>query len=412
MKDTTSSTADELQQAAEDDVGGIERPEREDDAYQARDKALKLPPIRMLVSSSEASAIIGKAGSNIEGIKQEFQVRVTITKPKIQKPFNFSAASSQTAPAAASVISMERVALVQGSDQPSCVQACVRIAFDAFHGNPLSLDSGGSTASHASLYAMPVLRLLVPISAIGGIIGKGGDRIRNIMAESGAKVVISSNTMPSSTERVVEILAPSPLEMTACLDQVITIFASTPQASSNVYFDPKNSSPIPGSHFSYTSSLNKPSSTHSSPASSYASGTKTGRATPSSLPSTPSKSPSRRTQSASPRAPSTLLVISARSAGGLIGKSGVKISEIRQMTGSRIHVRPLIQGSLTREVVVSGPNEESVNNAVGFIKSVCEEEEARLDQLASEEALDADGAGVEGVDEKEERIALPDRLEA
>ncbi|KAJ3358240.1 Poly(rC)-binding protein 4 [Kappamyces sp. JEL0680] len=399
MKDTTSSTADELQQAAEDDVGGIERPEREDDAYQeqpaARDKALKLPPIRMLVSSSEASAIIGKAGSNIEGIKQEFQVRVTITKPKIQKPFNFSAASSQTAPAAASVISMERVALVQGSDQPSCVQACVRIAFDAFHGNPLSLDSGGSTASHASLYAMPVLRLLVPISAIGGIIGKGGDRIRNIMAESGAKVVISSNTMPSSTERVVEILAPSPLEMTACLDQVITIFASTPQASSNVYFDPKNSSPIPGSHFSYTSSLNKPSSTHSSPASSYASGTKTGRATPSSLPSTPSKSPSRRTQSTSPRAPSTLL-----------------ISEIRQMTGSRIHVRPLIQGSLTREVVVSGPNEESVNNAVGFIKSVCEEEEARLDQLASEEALDADGADVEGADEKEERIALPDRLEA
>jgi polyribonucleotide nucleotidyltransferase len=47
------------------------------------------------------------------------------------------------------------------------------------------------------------LRLLVHKSAVGAIIGKAGQTIKDIQAETGARVQVSNETLPSSSEKTV-----------------------------------------------------------------------------------------------------------------------------------------------------------------------------------------------------------------
>jgi heterogeneous nuclear rnp K-like protein 2 len=50
-----------------------------------------------------------------------------------------------------------------------------------------------------------VCKLLVAHQLAGSIIGKQGSRIKSIQGQSGAKIVISKELLPQSTERVVEV---------------------------------------------------------------------------------------------------------------------------------------------------------------------------------------------------------------
>jgi heterogeneous nuclear rnp K-like protein len=49
------------------------------------------------------------------------------------------------------------------------------------------------------------IRLLVAHQIMGSIIGKGGSKIKEIQEESGAKLVISKDMLPQSTERVIDV---------------------------------------------------------------------------------------------------------------------------------------------------------------------------------------------------------------
>jgi heterogeneous nuclear rnp K-like protein 2 len=49
------------------------------------------------------------------------------------------------------------------------------------------------------------IKLLVAHQLMGSIIGKSGSKIKEIQEESGAKLVISKEMLPQSTERVIEV---------------------------------------------------------------------------------------------------------------------------------------------------------------------------------------------------------------
>ena len=49
------------------------------------------------------------------------------------------------------------------------------------------------------------IRLLVAHQLVGSVIGKSGAKIREIQEESSAKIVVSKDMLPQSTERVIEI---------------------------------------------------------------------------------------------------------------------------------------------------------------------------------------------------------------
>ena len=49
------------------------------------------------------------------------------------------------------------------------------------------------------------LRFLIHQSAVGGIIGKGGEKIKEIRNTSGANVKVFQNPAPQSTDRCVQV---------------------------------------------------------------------------------------------------------------------------------------------------------------------------------------------------------------
>ena len=50
-----------------------------------------------------------------------------------------------------------------------------------------------------------VVRLIVPASQCGSLIGKGGSKIKEIRESSGAAMQVSADMLPHSTERIVHI---------------------------------------------------------------------------------------------------------------------------------------------------------------------------------------------------------------
>ena len=53
------------------------------------------------------------------------------------------------------------------------------------------------------------LRLLMPNVLVGCIIGKSGERIKQIQADSDAKLIVSKDPLPNSSDRLIDIIANS-----------------------------------------------------------------------------------------------------------------------------------------------------------------------------------------------------------
>ena len=68
------------------------------------------------------------------------------------------------------------------------------------------------------------LRLIVPASQCGSLIGKGGSKIKEIREVTGASVQVASEMLPNSTERAVTISGNSEA-ITQCIYNICNIMA-------------------------------------------------------------------------------------------------------------------------------------------------------------------------------------------
>jgi polyribonucleotide nucleotidyltransferase len=66
------------------------------------------------------------------------------------------------------------------------------------------------------------LRLIVPASQCGSLIGKGGSKIREIREVTGASIQVASEMLPNSTERAVTISGMSDA-ITKCIYHICMI---------------------------------------------------------------------------------------------------------------------------------------------------------------------------------------------
>jgi len=121
--------------------------------------------LKILVSNGDAGAIIGKGGSNISAIKAS-----TGTSVKMSQTGDFFPGTQ------------ERVLLLTGT-LPGVTEALRQVL--AKTGLP-------APGSEPTMEAVEVkLRMPVPNSAAGGIIGKAGATIKQISESSGARVQLS-----------------------------------------------------------------------------------------------------------------------------------------------------------------------------------------------------------------------------
>lgn len=63
----------------------------------------------------------------------------------------------------------------------------------------------GKTGATAIGKCGMTLRLIVPASQCGSLIGKGGNKIKEIREATGAQIQVASDVLPQSTERAVTL---------------------------------------------------------------------------------------------------------------------------------------------------------------------------------------------------------------
>lgn len=150
----------------------------EEGMKKARTDDTELQEIRVLIDNYEASVIIGKAGANVKKIRQDSSAFVSILKTEGS--------------------SKERVMQVKGTVEYNA-HALRLIA-------TLLIDNDNERKNDPeNVIDQWTFKLLVHKSLAGAIIGKGGEIIRTMQAESGARVSLSTEPFGASTEKTVTV---------------------------------------------------------------------------------------------------------------------------------------------------------------------------------------------------------------
>lgn len=90
--------------------------------------------------------------------------------------------------------------------------------------------------------AQVTLRLIVPASQCGSLIGKGGAKIKEIREITGATIQVASEMLPNSTERAVTISGSSD-SITKCIYQICCVMMESPPKGATIPYRPKPAMP-------------------------------------------------------------------------------------------------------------------------------------------------------------------------
>ncbi|KAG8546270.1 hypothetical protein GDO81_019352 [Engystomops pustulosus] len=88
----------------------------------------------------------------------------------------------------------------------------------------LSFQDINASMTNSTVTSKPpvTLRLVVPASQCGSLIGKGGSKIKEIRESTGAQVQVAGDMLPNSTERAVTISG-TPDAIIQCVKQICVV---------------------------------------------------------------------------------------------------------------------------------------------------------------------------------------------
>ncbi|KAJ3346223.1 RNA binding protein, heterogenous nuclear RNP-K like protein [Entophlyctis luteolus] len=339
-------------------------PAADDDESPKQDssQSASIVTVRALVSTKEAGVVIGSAGKNVAEIRDATGVKAGVSKviPGVH----------------------ERVLSVSGT----CIGVAKAFAMIAKFLIESPVPPQMQTQSQVQFPDCATVRILVSHHLIGAVIGKGGAKIKKVQEDSGAKVVVSKDMLPQSTERVVEILGLAKSIEVAVFNVAEIVFNEgkpsvgvipyVPQAKSNNdntsssrrsggrFDDAKDGSNGNSNNYSSTSRQDRRRSSNPAPASS-----------------------DDQTQH---------LNIPSDMVGCIMGKGGSFISSIRRQSGARLRISETstvdpATGKDERVITVSG-TAEAVAKALQLIwEQLDAEKERRVAASANRGRDDDDG---------------------
>ncbi|RMB90331.1 hypothetical protein DUI87_33217 [Hirundo rustica rustica] len=226
----------------------------------------------------EVGSIIGKKGESVKKMREESGARINISEGNCP----------------------ERIITLAGPTN-AIFKAFAMII------DKLEEDISSSMTNSTAASRPPVtLRLVVPASQCGSLIGKGGCKIKEIRESTGAQVQVAGDMLPNSTERAITI-AGIPQSIIECVKQICVVMLESPPKGVTIPYRPKpSSSPVI-----------------------FAGG----------------QAYTIQGQYAIPQ-PDLI--------GCIIGRQGAKINEIRQMSGAQIKIANPVEGSTDRQVTITG----------------------------------------------------------
>lgn len=229
-----------------------------------------------------------------------------------------------------------------------------------------SLSSSGNSSPSVTM------RLIIPASQCGSLIGRGGAKIKEIREMTGATIQVAPEVLPQSTERVVTISG-NVDSLKSCAYQICMIMVESPPKSYTIPYRPKPAinqmllaaatagqvTPynLPG-QFGLTGhpDVNRLFMANSPLAAAFNPTAANLRAAAAS-----GQAAAALSAVASQSISSTEMVIPNGLIGCVIGKGGSKINEIRQLSGATIKISNSEEGK-NRTVTISG-SPESINLA-------------------------------------------------
>ncbi|XP_021464799.1 poly(rC)-binding protein 2 isoform X3 [Oncorhynchus mykiss] len=279
--------------------------------------------IRLLMHGKEVGSIIGKKGESVKKMREESGARINISEGNCP----------------------ERIITLAGP---------TTAIFKAFSMiiEKLEEDISSSMTNSTATSKPPVtLRIVVPASQCGSLIGKGGCKIKEIRESTGAQVQVAGDMLPNSTERAITI-AGTPQSIIECVKQICVVMleVSSPPKGVTIPYRPKPSgSPVifaggqayavQGQHAIPQPDLTKlhQLAMQQSP-----------------FPMAPSNQGFQGGMDASAQTSSHEMTIPNDLIGCIIGRQGAKINEIRQMSGAQIKIANPVEGSADRQVTITG----------------------------------------------------------
>ncbi|XP_068816416.1 poly(rC)-binding protein 4 [Struthio camelus] len=271
--------------------------------------------LRMLMHGKEIGSIIGKKGETVKRIREQSSARVTISEGSCP----------------------ERITTITGSTD-AVFRAVAMIAFKLEE--DLGAGDGGAPGRP------PVtLRLVIPASQCGSLIGKAGAKIREIRESTGAQVQVAGDLLPNSTERAVTVSG-VPDAIVQCVRQICAVILESPPKGATIPYHPGLSLGT------ILLSANQGFSVQGQYAGvSPAEVTKLQQLSGHALPFAPAVVPG---LDGGSQSSSQEFLVPNDLVGCIIGRHGSKISEIRQMSGAHIKIGNQTEGSSERHVTITG----------------------------------------------------------
>ncbi|XP_051701522.1 poly(rC)-binding protein 2 isoform X8 [Ictidomys tridecemlineatus] len=310
--------------------------------------------IRLLMHGKEVGSIIGKKGESVKKMREESGARINISEGNCP----------------------ERIITLAGPTN-AIFKAFAMII------DKLEEDISSSMTNSTAASRPPVtLRLVVPASQCGSLIGKGGCKIKEIRESTGAQVQVAGDMLPNSTERAITI-AGIPQSIIECVKQICVVMLETlsqsPPKGVTIPYRPKpSSSPVifAGGQDRYSTGSDSASFPHTTPSMCLNPDlegpplelTKLHQLAmqQSHFPMTHGNTGFSGIESSSPevkgywgldasaQTTSHELTIPNDLIGCIIGRQGAKINEIRQMSGAQIKIANPVEGSTDRQVTITG----------------------------------------------------------
>ncbi|CAG5048841.1 unnamed protein product [Parnassius apollo] len=257
--------------------------------------------VTFLIPSKMAGSIIGKGGSNISKLRNEYKASITV--PDCPGP--------------------ERVLSISASDIDTILEIVKDILPNLAEGGP----KGGGNEDLD-------VRLLIHQSRAGCVIGKAGAKIKELREKTGARLKIFSSTAPQSTERVVQLMG-SKEAVAAGVREVLELIRQVPIKGAVQNYDPHNYDDYYADEYGGFGG---------------GAGGARARAAAGAGPAARAPRPDARRarRRRAPRRPAPEL------AGAIIGKAGTRIRKIRAESGAGIEIAEPLPGSSDRIITITG----------------------------------------------------------
>lgn len=277
--------------------------------------------IRCLVDAKKVGSLIGRQGSVITSFREQSGAWVDI---------------SSSVPGAT-----RRIMTVKGNLQTVCIAfqlIATRLAESRQQNMERNQQQGGGSGEETADIS---IEFLVGAAQAGAIIGKGGAKINAVRQETQCRIKISSDCLPMSTEKTVNCRGPVQ-SVTAAAQHIITGLAEVTDRPPRQLYNPMPETPAYGGYYGGMAGM-APQAQGMYGGYGQQAAAMGGMGAPQGMP--PQAQMAQQT---------LVLPVPEAVMGGVIGRRGANINEVRQRSGASIKIPQSDPSSTERMLTITG----------------------------------------------------------